>query len=183
MSRRSRPGLDLAVREIDVLQTQALTTAIAGHDVVVSAFNPGKDGSGRGTVSIVEAVKAAGVPRLLVVGGAGSLEIAPGKKVIDQPDFPAEWKDGAMKTSAFLDALKAESSLNWTFLSPAAHLEPGPRTAKFRIGQDALLTDDKGQSRVSTADLAVALIDEAEHPAHSPPALHGRLLTTAKRPA
>ncbi len=161
------PSAKLAIKAIDVAQTDELAALIADHDVVVSAFNPGKDASGQGAASIVEAAKIAKASRLLVVGGAGSLEIAPGKRVVDQPDFPAEWKDGALKTAAFLDALKTESKLNWTFLSPAANLVPGERTGKYRVGGDRLLADASGDSRISTEDLAVAMLDEIERPQHN----------------
>jgi uncharacterized protein len=161
------PAPRLEAKAADVTQTAALAALIAGHDVVISAFSPGKDSSGLGAASIVEAVKSAKVARLLVVGGAGSLEVAPGKRLIDQPDFPAEWKGGAIKTAAFLDALKTEPALNWTFLSPAANLVPGPRTGKYRVGGDRLLTDATGESRITTDDLAVAMLDEVERAQHS----------------
>jgi uncharacterized protein len=157
----------LAARAIDVARTDELAALIADHDVVVSAFNPGKDASGLGAASIIRAAKIAKVLRLLVVGGAGSLEIAPGKRVVDQPDFPAQWKDGALKTAAFLNALKAELELNWTFLSPPANLVPGQRTGKYRVGADRLLADASGDSRISTEDLAVAMLDEIERPQHN----------------
>jgi putative NADH-flavin reductase len=102
-----------------------------------------------------------------VVRGAGSLEVAPGRRLIDQPDFPSEWKEGASKTAAFLDLLKAESELNWTFLSPAANLVPGERTGNYRSGGDTLITDESGDSRISVQDLAVAMLDEVEQPMHA----------------
>jgi uncharacterized protein len=154
------------VAALDVHDTAALAACLQGHDAVVSAFNPGKDTDGGGAASIVQAVKQARVPRLLVVGGAGSLEIAPGRRLVDQPDFPAAWKDGALKTAAFLDALKQETALDWTFLSPAARLVPGQRTGRYRTGGDQLLVDDKGESCISTEDLAVAMLDEVEAPRH-----------------
>ena len=150
----------------DVADTEELGSLIAGHDVVISAFNPGKDERGTGARSIIEAVKRSDVERLLVVGGAGTLEVAPGKRLIDQPDFPAEWKDGALKTAAFLDQLRGETKLNWTFLSPAAMLAPGERTGTYRVGGDQMLTGADGQSRISIQDYAVAMIDEAETPRH-----------------
>jgi putative NADH-flavin reductase len=161
------PGPRLKVEALDVVQTEKLAAAIADHDAVVSAFNPGKDASGQGAASILRAARIAKAPRLLVVGGAGSLEIAPGKRVVDQPDFPAQWKEGALKTAALLDALQAEPDLNWTFLSPAANLVPGQRTGKYRVGGDRLLTDAAGDSRISTDDLAVAMLDEIERPQHN----------------
>ncbi len=150
----------------DVADTDKLASVIAAHDVVISAFNPGKDERGNGARSIIEAVKRSGVERLMVVGGAGSLEVAPGKRLVDQPDFPAEWKHGALKTATFLDDLRGETELNWTFLCPAAMLAPGERTGHYRVGGDRLLTGSDGQSRISIADYAVAMLDEVEKPRH-----------------
>lgn len=150
----------------DVGDTEALKSLIAGHDAIISAFNPGKDESGVGRRSIVEATKATHGGRLVAVGGAGTLEIAPGKRLIDQPDFPAEWKDGALKTADFLGELRGEKELNWTFVCPAAMLAPGERTGKYRVGGDQLMTDAEGQSRISLSDFAVAMLDEVEKPKH-----------------
>ena len=134
--------------------------------MVISAFNPGNDESGTGTGSIIDAVKRSGAKRLLVVGGAGSLEVAPGKRLVDQPDFPAQWKDGALRTAAFLDQLVNEGRLDWTFVSPAAMLAPGERTGNYRVGGSQLLTDSDGESRISLEDYAVAMLDEIERPQH-----------------
>ena len=152
--------------QADATNADALAQAVAGHDVVISAFNPGRDPDGTGTQSIIDGVRQSGVERLLVVGGAGTLEISPGKQVIDQPDFPAEWKAGALRTAAFLDQLRAETALDWVFVSPAAHLEPGERTGRYRVGGDRLMTDEAGESRISLQDYAVAMLDEAERPGH-----------------
>ena len=150
----------------DATKPEELAALAAGHDAVISAFNPGKDESGTGARTIVDAVKRAGVERLLVVGGAGSLEIAPGKRLVDQPDFPVQWKAGALKTAAFLDELRSETDLDWAFLSPAAMLAPGERTGKYRVGADQLMTDSDGESRISLEDYAVAMLDEIERPQH-----------------
>jgi len=168
----NRPGV--TARRADATDTASLATLVAGHDVVISAFNPGKDESGTGASSIIAAVKQAKVGRLLVVGGAGTLEVEPGKRLVDTPDFPAEWKDGALKTAAFLELLLAERDLDWAFLSPSALLVPGDRTGRYRVGGDRLLTDAKGESRISVEDLAVAMIDEMEQPRH-----HRRRFTVA----
>ena len=144
----------------------SLAPLLAGHDLVISAFNPGKDENGAGPRSIVGATKRAGIARLLVVGGAGTLEVAPGRRVIDQPNFPAQWKAGALKTAAFLDLLRDEAELDWVFLSPAAMLTPGERTGRYRVGGDQLLTDEAGESRISLEDYAVAMLDEAERHQH-----------------
>lgn len=152
---------------VDATRVAVLALQFEGHDVVVSAFNPGKDETGLGTRAIVAAARRSGIPRLLVVGGAGSLEVATGGRLVDQPDFPPAWRAGALKTAAFLDELRSEHDLDWTFLSPAAKLVPGERTGRYRLGRDTLLTDDAGESRISTADFAVAMLDEIERPRHS----------------
>lgn len=150
----------------DATKPDELASFLAGHDAVISAFSPVKDASGTGMRSIVDAVKRAGVERLLVVGGAGSLEIAPGRRVIDEPDFPAVWKDGAAKTAEFLDLLRGEAELDWVFVTPAKMLAPGTRTGAYRVGGDQLMTDGKGESHISLEDYAVAMIDEVERPEH-----------------
>jgi putative NADH-flavin reductase len=115
---------------------------------------------------LIEAVRASGVKRYLVVGGAGSLEVAPGLKLIDAPDFPTEYKAEAAAGGVFLDLLRGEVDLDWTFLSPSALFVPGERTGKFRLGQDQLLANEQGSS-ISFEDYAVALVDELEKPTHS----------------
>jgi hypothetical protein len=115
---------------------------------------------------LLPAVKAAGVKRLAVVGGAGSLEIAPGKALIDTPEFPAEYKPEASGGRDFLHALRAEDELDWTFLSPSALFIAGERTGQFRLGGDQLLVGADGKSWISYEDFAVALLDELEQPRH-----------------
>ena len=112
-------------------------------------------------------MKQAGVPRLLVVGGAGSLEVAPGQQLLDQPGFPDEYRPAAEAMRDVLGSLREERTLDWSFLSPAAMLVPGERSGRFRIGGDELLVDAQGESRISVQDYAVAMIDELEQPAHS----------------
>lgn len=162
----------LTVIGADVLDEQNLATQLAGHEAVISAFSGHaqhdvREYYGRGVDSILGAVKRAGVPRLLVVGGAGSLEVAPGVQAVDTPQFPEQWKTSALGARDTLDKLRKEKELDWTFLSPAALIQPGERTGKFRIGGDQLLTDTQGQSRISVQDYAVAMLDELENPAHS----------------
>jgi len=163
------PGVQ--AQAIDVLDTAALTQALRGHELVISAFSghAQADVLGyflQGFQSILSAAKAAAAPRLLVVGGAGSLEVAPGVNLLDTPQFPAEWKASAEGARQALSLLRAEAELDWTLLSPAAMLAPGERTGNFRLGGDQLLTDAQGQSRISVADYAVAMLDEMERPAH-----------------
>ena len=154
------PGVVAAKADAD--DVNGLAATLKGHDVVISsvhftASDPHK---------LIEAVHASGVPRYLVVGGAGSLEVAPGVKLIDTPQFPAIYKAEAAAGGAFLDLLRRESALDWTFLSPSAMFVPGERTGKFRLGGDQLLSNDKGSS-ISFEDYAIALADEVEKPAHS----------------
>lgn len=157
----ARSGLELATG--DASDPAALAALIRGADAVIS--------SGRfltlGAEPVLAAVRQAGVPRLLVVGGAGSLEIAPGKRLIDSPDFPAEYKAEAGAGADFLQVLRGESDIDWTFLSPGAHFEPGTRTGTFRVGGDQLLVDAEGHSAISMEDYAIALVDELEQPRHS----------------
>jgi uncharacterized protein len=138
-------------------------TLLSGHDAVVSAVHF----SASDPRKLIEAVRAAGTKRYLVMGGAGSLEVAPGVRLIDTPAFPAIYKDEATKGAAFLDMLRAESGIDWTFLSPPAVIDAGSRTGKFRVGKDQLLVDEQGKSHISFEDFAVALVDEIERPQHS----------------
>ena len=147
----------------DVFDNDGLAKLIAGHDVVVSAVHF----TASDPQVLLAAVKQSGVKRYLVVGGAGSLEVAPGMKLFDTPEFPAIYLDEARKGGAFLDLLKQEQSLDWTFLSPSALIQPGERTGQFRLGTDQLLVDAKGNSSISAEDYAIALVDELENPAHS----------------
>ena len=136
---------------------------LSGHDAVVSAVHF----SASDPHKLIEAVRAAGAKRYLVMGGAGSLEVAPGVRLIDTPAFPAAYKNEASKGADFLDMLRGESGLDWTFLSPAAEIDFGSRTGKFRLGKDQLLVDEQGKSRISFEDFAVAVADELEQPRHS----------------
>ncbi|WP_342052574.1 MULTISPECIES: NAD(P)-dependent oxidoreductase [unclassified Cupriavidus] len=159
----------LTAKNIDVAQADALARALAGHDAVISSLKF----HGNDPRRIIEAVKAAGqasggeTPRLLVVGGAGSLFGAPGVQIVDTPEFPAAYKAEALAGREFLNTLKGETTLDWTFLSPSALLAPGERTGKFRLGEDDLLVDAAGNSSISIEDYAIAMIDEVETPRHT----------------
>jgi putative NADH-flavin reductase len=166
------PHRKLHPRKGDVYNPDEVARLVAGHDAVISAFNPGwgnpdiYDLQIKGTRAIIDGVKKAGVKRLLFVGGAGSLEVKPGVQSVDLPEFPAEYKQGALATREALNLLRKEPSLEWSFLSPSADLSPGTRTGTFRLGTDQLLRDAKGESRISVEDYAVAMIDETENPRH-----------------
>jgi putative NADH-flavin reductase len=162
----------LTAVKTDVNDEAALTAQLAGHDLVISAFSGHAAGDVYqyfvdGFQHILNSVKASAVPRFLVVGGAGSLEVAPGVQVVDTPSFPAEWKGSALGARTALELLRKESALDWTLLSPSAHLEPGARTGQFRLGGDQLLLDAQGESRISVEDYAVAMLNEAENAQHS----------------
>ncbi|MBO0131080.1 MULTISPECIES: NAD(P)-dependent oxidoreductase [Rhizobium/Agrobacterium group] len=153
---------NVVAKKGDVFDQAALSELLRGHDAVISSVHF----TASDPLKLIEAVRASGVQRYLVVGGAGSLEIAPGQRVVDLPDFPAAYKAEATKGAEFLDLLKQEKQLDWTFLSPSAEFVPGERTGKFRIGKDSLLSNDEG-SRISFEDYAIALVDEIEKPQHS----------------
>ena len=166
----ARPGLD--VRAVDVLAGGDLAAELQGVDAVVSAFNAGwanpnlHDDFLRGSDAIADAARQAGV-RLIVVGGAGSLFVAPGQQLVDSPAFPAEWKQGALAAREALTRLRADTTtLDWTFVSPAMHLAPGARTGQFRLGGEEPVFDAKGESHISVEDLAVAIVNELEAPQH-----------------
>lgn len=164
-----QPGVEVV--GVDVQDRAALAGKLRGHDVVVSAFSghANDDIYGyyvRGIRSIIAATAQAEVARLLVVGGAGSLEVAPGVQVVDTPEFPEQWKASALGAREALNILRGEKELNWTMLSPSALIAPGPRTGKFRLGTDQLLVSAKGKSEISLEDYAVAMLDEVEKPAH-----------------
>ena len=162
---------NLSVKQVDVQDTAQLTQTLSGADVVISAFSGHAQDDIRGyyvqgVKSIIAAAKAADVPRLVIVGGAGSLRVAADTRLIDTPAFPEEYKPTALGAQDALALLQAESALNWTMLSPAAEIFPGERTGQFRLGLDDLLMDDQGNSRISVQDYAVALLDEVDHPQH-----------------
>lgn len=153
----------LVVKPGDATVAPALAPLLAGHDAVVSASRFQTSDAG----ALVDAVKKAGVNRLLVVGGSGSLEVAPGYALKDAPGFPPAFKLEASAGSEFLTALRREDVLDWTFLSPSAEFAPGERTGAFRLGGDQLLVDENGKSWISIEDFAIAMVDELESPTHS----------------
>lgn len=155
-------GPNVTVRRGD-LNEVGFPGLLAGHDAVVSAVrfvasNPDV---------LIGAVRKSGVTRYAVMGGAGSLEVAPGKRLLDTPQFPEAAKAEATAGIAFLDKLKGASDLDWVFLSPAALIAFGERTGKFRLGKDQFMTDANGKSTISFEDYAVAMVDELEQHKHS----------------
>ncbi|WP_207285843.1 NAD(P)-dependent oxidoreductase [Pseudomonas sp. FW300-N2A2] len=150
-------------KNVDVLDGDALQAAVTGHDVVISAAHFATIPS----AAVVAPVKKAGVKRLLVVGGAGSLLLPDGTRVIDSEGFPAEYKAEASAGALFLENLRKEQELDWTFLSPSAEFVEGERTGTFRVGKDDLLVSGAGRSWITFADYAIAMLDEVEAPKHS----------------
>ena len=157
---KGRSGV--TARQADLADEKQLTEALRGHDaVVVSVRYQHND-----VLHAFPAAKAAGVKRVLLVGGAASLEIAPGVRLVDTPNFPPEIKVEALPAAEALKRVREEKELEWSFVSPSIMLVPGTRTGKFRLGADQVLKNEQGDSRISHEDLAVAILDELEKPAH-----------------
>jgi len=159
---------------VDVLDQAALADAVNGYDVVVSAFNPGWSNPNifedfiKGAEAIQAGVKASDVGRLIVIGGAGSLYIG-GHQLVDGEGFPAEIKPGATAARDYLNTLKEEKELNWTFFSPAIEMHPGVtvgRTGKYRLGLENPVFDEAGKCVLSVEDLAIVIADEVENNKH-----------------
>jgi putative NADH-flavin reductase len=154
------PGV--CARSLDVNDRVALGSALKDHDAVISAVKF----TAADTQGLIDSVALSGVSRYLVVGGAGSLEIAPGLLEMDSPNFPAHVKPEAAAGARFLSQLRA-SALDWTYISPSRFFQPGTRTGVFRLGSDHLLTGVDGRSAISFEDFAMAIVDELERPRHS----------------
>ena len=169
---RVAPQENVVSVKSDVLNTDALAEQLSGVEAVISAFSghAQEDVYGyylKGFHSILTATRRASVPRLLIVGGAGTLEVAPGKTLLDSPAFPEEYRATAEGAKIALETLRGQTVPEWTFLSPAAEIFPGERTGSFRLGSDKLLTDSEGNSRISVQDYAIAMVDELETPRHN----------------
>lgn len=164
----SHPGI--ATVASNVLDPQQVAAAVAGHDAVVSSISPRHDSPEDlpdATRSLIAGLAQAGVKRLVIVGGAGSLYVAPGVQLVDTPAIPDEWRPMVLAHRSSLDLLRAEGgALEWSFFSPAGLIRPGERTGAFRLGLDELITDAQGNSSISAEDYAVALLDELEQPKH-----------------
>jgi putative NADH-flavin reductase len=162
---------NLTIVKADILKNKA-DELVKGHEAVISAYNPGWSNPDiyneqiEGYKAIISGVKKSGIKRLLVVGGAGTLEVSPGVQLLDKASFPENIKGGVLATREVLYMLRKEKELEWTFLSPPASISPGERTGHYRLGKDQLLKDKQGESKISTQDYAVAMLDELEHPQH-----------------
>ena len=164
------PQPNLTIKQGTVDSAAEIAANIAGADAVVSAYGPPLTKEGVRelipvTQRFIDAVKQSGAKRFLYVGGAGSLFVAPGVTLEASGHLPAEWLPIAHAHTDALALIK-KSDINWTSFSPAAFFEPGPRTGKFRLGKDDLISDAQGNSKISFDDLAIALVDELEKPQH-----------------
>ena len=159
---RIAPHANVTPTQGDAMDQAGLARLVTGHDVAISSLHFLASDPAR----LIAAARESKVGRYIVVGGAGSLEVAPSVRLVTTPDFPTAYKAEAEAGGAFLDLLRAEPDLNWTFLSPSALFVAGQRTGKFRLGTDRLLTAADGKSWISFEDFAVALADEIERPAH-----------------
>lgn len=164
---------NLKVVSANVLDMDKLSEVLKSNDAVISAYNPGwtnpniYDDTIKGYRSIIEAVKKSGIKRLQAVGGAGSLQVAPGKTVVDTGVIPDEILPAVKAMAQVLkDQFLPEKDLDWVFFSPAGTIEPGERTGKYRLGLDTLIADDQGNSKISVQDYAKAMVDELENPKH-----------------
>lgn len=159
----------VAVQQLDILNPESsLKSVLEGVDAVIASIGGRAAGNhemvAKTAQRLLNELPQAGVARLLWVGGAGSLEVAPGVKLVTVPGFPEEYKGEALAQGEALEVFRASNSdVNWTFVSPAAEIFPGDKQGQYRVGGDQLLTDSEGNSRISVADYAVALIDELEY--------------------
>lgn len=164
---------DLHIVEADVSNQAQVAGLAKGYDAVISAYNPGWSNPNiyeetlKTYPAIVNGAKEAGVKRLLIVGGAGTLFVAPGIRVMDSGAIPDSIIGGVKSLGEFyLNTLMNEKEIDWVFFSPAGNIKPGERTGKFRLGKDDLIVDAEGNSSISVEDYAVAMVDELENPKH-----------------
>jgi len=153
----------------DIFNPSELVKHLENKDVVISAYAPAFENVGQlvdATNTLIEVAKKAKVKHLIVVGGAGSLEVAHNALLLDSPQFPDAWRPIARAHKEALHLYESEKSLKWSYAHPAAVIEPGSRTGKFRLGSNQLLVDVQGNSKISIEDFAIALLDEAETPKH-----------------
>src|SRR5215468_473598 len=167
-SKLPNPGRGVVVKQDDLSDPKEIAAAISGAEVTISAYAPPQDDPDEivdVTQRQVEAIKLSGKSRLLVVGGAGGLNVAPGVTLIDSGFLPDAYQPIAKAHVKALNVLK-RSTIDWTYLAPAAYFIPGERTGKFRLGTDELIADEQHESRISMEDYAIALVDELEAPKH-----------------
>jgi putative NADH-flavin reductase len=159
----------------NALIADEITEAVKGHDVVINAYNPGWTNPNiyreflEGFNVIREGTKKAGIKRLFIIGGGGSLYLTPEVQLVDTPQFPGEYKQGALALRDYLDIIKKEQDLEWTFLSPSIEMHPGTsgeRKGSYRKGLENPVLNESGRSIISVEDLAVAVLDEIEQPQH-----------------
>lgn len=155
-------GKGISAAQGDIAQPDQLAAALRGHDATISSA-PFLAGSSH---KLLDAIRKSGVKRYIAVGGAGSLEVAPGKLLKDSGQIPPEWLPAINEGAELLKLLRADEQLDWTFFSPAALIGPGERTGKFRLGGDQLIIGQDGKSAISYDDYAIALVDELENPRH-----------------
>lgn len=164
---------NLKVIKADVSSVKTVMEISKGADAVISAYNPGWTNPNiyketlKTYPTILEGVKKAGVKRLLIVGGAGTLFVSPGLRIVDSGAIPEKVIGGVKSLGEFyLNTLMNEKDIDWVFFSPAGSIEPGKRTGNYRLGKDDLIVNDKGESKISVQDYAKAMIDELETPQH-----------------
>jgi putative NADH-flavin reductase len=170
VSRLEGAAREITVVAADATNPAAIAAVAEGHDAALSAVTQHAHPEILVAVapSLLEGLSKAGVPRLVVAGGAGSLYVEDGVRLMDTPDFHDDWKPEAQAQSDALDAYRAaDTDVEWSYVSPGALLEPGERTGEYRLGGDRLLTDDAGHSRITMEDFAIAMVDEAVEPRHS----------------
>ena len=168
----TRPGKALPAslaaaqpRAVDLRDAVALAEAIKGHDILASAYAPPMERPAEladFTRALVTAARQAGLRRLVVVGGAGSLEVAPGLQLVDTPQFPEAYKAIALAHREAFNVLREVTDLDWTFFAPAALIGPGEKKGGYRVGAGTLLTNDQGESTISYPDYAEAFVAELE---------------------
>ncbi|MBD9650201.1 NAD(P)-dependent oxidoreductase [Ensifer sp. ENS09] len=166
------PAERLTTLRADIADPEHVAKIVAGHDAVISAYSPGlrrhsaKDAAvliEKAHASLFEGVKRAGVRRIIIVGGVGSLEASPGVDVVDSDFYPADHRAHTLRNREILRSLKrGEHDLDWTYVSPPLSIKAGERTGRFRLGEDVLLRDEAGESRISEADFAIAILDELD---------------------
>lgn len=176
ISRNAKPdATNVTSVPADITETDKLSEILSGHDAVISSYNPGWENPNiyadfiSGSKAIQEAVKKSGVKRLIVIGGGGSLFVAPGLQAVDTPDFPKEYYPGATAARDYLNIIREEKDLDWAFFSPAFEMHLGidtGRTGKYRLGLENPVFDENNRSILSVEDLAVVIADEVEHPKH-----------------